>query len=135
MNHPEDTRRGLGNPGECGASRLNLVVVLALLAAVAYVGYQYVPVAYRGSTYKVFMQDTVDRAAATGQTPAWVEKQLKAGAEEYGVPADAVYKAEMREERMRASVRFTRPVVLPGYTYEYAFDHTVTSDSFLAEPK
>ena len=135
MYHPTDTRRGLGNPGERGAGRLNFFLVVAVLAVAAYAAYQYVPVAMQASTFKVFMQDTVDRASASGQTAEWAEKQLKAGAVEYGVPETAVYKVEVRDGRLRANVRFTRPVVLPGYTYNYEFDHTVTSGSFLASPK
>ena len=135
MYHPIDTRRGPGNPGERGAGRLNFLIVVVVLAAAAYVAYQFVPVVMRASTYKVYMQDTVDRASASGQPAAWAEKQLKAAAAEYGVPETAVYKVEARDGRLQANVRFTRPVVLPGYTYEYEFDHTVTSGSFLASPK
>ena len=135
MHHPIDARRGPGNPGERGAGRLSFFLVAAVLAAAAYVAYQYVPVAMQASTFKVFMQDTVDRASASGQSAEWAEKQLKAGAAEYGVPETAVYKVETRDGRLRAGVRFTRPVVLPGYTYQYEFDYAVTSGSFLASPK
>lgn len=129
MNHPTHARR------ERGAGRFSLILLLAVLGLVGYVAYQYVPVAMRASTFKVFMQDTVDRGAATGQTPAWVESQLRGGAREYGVPESAAYKVEAVNGGLRAAVRFTRPVSLPGYTYQYEFDHTVQSSTILNSPK
>ncbi|HYP53783.1 MAG TPA: hypothetical protein VEQ42_09610 [Pyrinomonadaceae bacterium] len=131
MNHPTQTRRACCRRGERGAGRFQLILVLAVIGVAAYAAYQYVPVAMHASTFKVFMQDTVDRGAASGQTAAWVEKQLKSGAAEYGVPETAVYKIESNNGRMQAGVRFTRPVSLPGYTYQYEFDHTVRSSTFL----
>ncbi|HYO63630.1 MAG TPA: hypothetical protein VER08_08240 [Pyrinomonadaceae bacterium] len=135
MNHPTQMRPPAARRGERGAGRFQLILVLAVIGAAAYAAYQYVPVAMKASTFKVFMQDTVDRAAAAGQTPAWVEKQLKSGAAEYGVPEAAVYKVESANGRLRVAVRFTRPVSLPGYTYQYEFDHTVHSSAFLESPK
>jgi hypothetical protein len=115
---------------ERGGSRLNLLIWIVIIGAVAYVGYQYVPVAFRASTYKVYMQDTVDRGLATGQGISWVENQLRAGADNYGVPDSAVYKIEQRDGRIVANVHWTRPIPLPGYIYQYNFDHTVRSSGF-----
>lgn len=133
MNTVENARGGMrpAAVGERGASRLNFLIFVLVLAAAAYAAYLYVPVAYQASLFKVYMQDTVDRGVATGQRAAWVESQLRAGATEYDVPPDAVYKVELRDNRMEASVRWTRPVVFPVYTYLYNFDHTVKSGSFL----
>lgn len=113
--------------GESGGARLNLLIWVAIIGVVVYVGYQYVPVAFRASTYKVFMQDIVDRGVAMGQGSPWVETQLKAGAVDYDVPPDAIYKIEQMNGRIVANVRWTRPVPLPGYIYQYKFDHTVRS--------
>jgi hypothetical protein len=123
--------RGRGRPGEHGGSRLNLIIVLALIGVVVYVGYQYVPVAYNASLYKVYMQDTIDKAVATGKDTAWAEKQLRDGGEDYGVPQDAVFKVEYRNQRMEANAHWTRPIPLPFYIYKYEFDHTVRSSAFL----
>ncbi|HEY0078416.1 MAG TPA: hypothetical protein VGB73_07195 [Pyrinomonadaceae bacterium] len=115
--------------GERGASRLSLIFLLALLALAVYVGYLFVPVAYQASLYKVYMQDTVDKAVATGKPAAWVEEQLKSGGGDYDVPDDAVFKVENRDGYLEANARFTHFISLPGYTYEYDFDHTVRSSS------
>ena len=102
-----------------------------MLAVVAYVGYQYVPVAIRAYQFKDLMQQTVDKAAALGQGGEWVKTQLKASYADFGVPPDAVVNSAQREGRVEASVQFTRPIPLPFYIYQYNFDHTVRSSELL----
>jgi hypothetical protein len=131
MKRADDSRRYTGGAGERGGGRLNLVIVLALLAVVGYSAYQYAPVAYRASLYKVYMEDTVNKAAATGQTTDWLREQLRKGGEEYGVPPDATIEVTKKTSAVEAHVRWTRPVPLPFYVYQYSFDHTVKSSSFL----
>lgn len=132
MNISPDSRRAAPNRyGERGEARLKLVVLLVVIAALAYVGYQYVPVAYQESLYKVYMQDTVDKAAVLNKPASWVEEQLRAGVAEYGVPADAVFKVEKRDNRLEANARWMRSIPLPGYIYQYNFDHTVKSSGFV----
>ena len=131
MKRADDSRRPTGGAGERGASRLNLVIVLALLAVVGYSAYQYVPVAYRASLYKVYMEDTVNKAAATGQTTDWLREQLRKGGDEYGVPPDAAIEVTKKTSAVEARVHWTRPIPLPFYVYQYTFDHTVKSSSFL----
>ena len=113
--------------GERGAASFKFLIVLALIAAAAYGGYQYVPVAYQASRFKVEMQDLVDKAATTGQTGEWLKTQLKASATEYGVPADAKIQVVKQDNRAQAQVQYTRPVSLLAYTYQYGFDHTAKS--------
>jgi len=119
--------------GDVGASRLSLLVVLAVIALAAYAAYNYVPVAYNAYLYRDFMQQTVNKAAyPPGQTAEWVESQLKAASKEYEVPADAQVKAQNEAGRMAARVSFERPVAMPGFTYQYKFDHTARSAGFIS---
>ncbi len=118
---------------ERGGARLNFLVVVAVIAVVAYVGYQYVPIAYNASIFKVFMQDTVDKAAVTSRTPEWVENELRANAPGYNVPPDAAITVKKNAGRLEARVRWTRPIPLPGYIYQFNFDHTVSSSNFLTQ--
>ena len=131
MNNAQDARLSVTSPGERGASRLSLLIFLLLVGAVDYAAHQYVPVAYQASLYKVDIQDTVDKAVATGQGAAWVETQLKSVSADYHVPANALYKVELRDGRVQANARWVRLISLPGYTYQYSFDHTVKSANFL----
>ena len=118
--------------GERGGARLKLLIFLTVAALIGYSLYQYVPVALQGYQFRDYMQSIVDRGALTGQTAAWVESQLRAAGEEYGVPREATISAQQREGRLEAHARFTRPVALPFYVYEYTFEHTVRSSSFLS---
>jgi hypothetical protein len=126
------SRRAQSRRGERGGTRLKFLIVIIILAAAAYCGYQYIPIAYQAYQFKDYMQLTVDKAVATGQNVSWVETQFTDGGKEYGVPPNAEVKALMRDGRMEARVRFARPVVLPFYTYQYEFDKTVrSSDLFI----
>jgi Tfp pilus assembly protein PilE len=113
--------------GEHGGTRLNFLIVVALVAVLAYIGYQYIPVAYNAYLYKDSMQANVDRAAATNQPLERLRDQLKADGQEFGVPENAAISVEHMNGRVQARVKYTRPIAFPGYTYDYNFDHTVKS--------
>ena len=116
---------------ERGDARLKFLVIVLVLGAVAYAGYQYVPVAYNAYLFKDLMQQKVDAAAALGHQPAWVTEQLTKSAPEYDVPLNANIESTKVNQRVEVRVQFTRPVVFPGYTYDYIFDHTAKSTDFL----
>lgn len=117
---------------ERGAARLKFILIIAILALVAYAGYQYVPVAYQASRFKTAMQDNVDKAATLGQSNDWLRNQLRAEGNEYNVPADAQIMIERGAGgRVQARVQYTRPVAFPGYTYTYNFDYTAKSTELL----
>jgi hypothetical protein len=121
---------------ERGAARLKFILVIALLAAVAYVGYQYVPVAYQAARFKTAMQDNVDKAATLGQPSEWLRNQLRVEANEYNLPTDAEITVERSGDgRFQARVKYTKAVALPGYAYNYNFDYTAKSTEFLGAPK
>jgi len=115
--------------GERGSARLKFLIVFSVVALVAYVGYQYVPVAFQSYQYKDFMQQSVDKGAALGHGSDWVKQQLVKNAREYGVPPNAEISIQQNEGAMQARVQFKRPISVPGYTYEYEFDQTVKSSS------
>lgn len=116
---------------EQGGARLKFLVVVAIIAAVAYAGYLFIPVAYQGYQIKDFMQNQVDTAAALGKPPSWVKDQLVKNSKDYGVPADAVIEPQMNNNRMEIRVAFTQPIEFPGFVYRYEFDHTAKSGTFL----
>lgn len=118
-------------PTERGSARLKFIVVIAIIALVAYVGYLFIPVAYQSYLFKDLMQHNVDVASTQGYDTAWVKNQLSKSAAEYGVPPDAIILPVKRDNRMEVRVQFTTPIAFPGYTYNYEFDHTVKSTAFL----
>jgi hypothetical protein len=131
------TKRSFGRSpwarrGERGSARVKFIIVLLVIAAVGYMAFQYVPVAYQSSRYKTRMQDVVTEAAAAGKSTEWVRAQLEGSAAENGVPKDAKIEPAVQEGRMAVTVQFTRPINLfPGFTYNYNFDYTAKSAELL----
>lgn len=119
--------------GERGGARLKFLGVMAILGAVAYTGYLYIPVAYNDYLYRDLMQNKVDTAAALGYAPIWVTDQLTKSGPEYEVPPEAVITPALENERMTVRVQFSKPIEFPGYTYVYEFDYTANSTEFLGK--
>jgi hypothetical protein len=121
----------IARTAERGSARLKFLMVMAVIAIVAYTAYLYVPVAYDAYMLKDVMQHNVDVAVTQGYPTSWVKDQLTKAGKEYGVPPDAVIDPIQRENRMEVRVQFIRPIQFPGFTYQYNFDHTVKSTAFL----
>jgi len=124
--------RAAGRHGERGGARLNFILVAVVIALVGYSAYNYAPIAYDAYLFKDFMQETVNKAAyPPGQTNEWVSQQLRAAAKDYDMPPDMTVNVQKEEGHITARVQWSRPVQLPGYTYEYRFDHTARSSGFI----
>ena len=118
--------------GERGGSRLNFVIVLLVILLGGYSAYHYVPVAYNAYLYKDYMQETVNKAAyPPGQSNDWVASQLRAAAKDFNLPPDVQINVQNEEGRIAAHVKWTQPVTLPGFIYEYKFDETARSSGFI----
>ena len=116
---------------EFGGGRLQFLIVMTIIAAVAYAGYLYIPVAFNAKTYRDLMQHYADVAATQGYQPSWAGQQLLKNAPEYDIPANAIITPIKREDRVEIRVQYVRPIEFPGYTYNYEFDYTVRSTAFL----
>jgi hypothetical protein len=117
---------------ERGGARLKFLIVAAILLSVAYEGYQFIPVFYLDYQLKDLMQHDVDTAVAMGKPADWVKEQLVKNSAEYSIPANAVITPQLQENRMEVRVQFARPIEwCPGFVYDYAFDHTAKSTTFL----
>jgi len=121
----------IGN--EQGGARLKLVVFIIIFAAIIYAGYLYIPVAVDAYYFKDVMQNMVNQAVAQGKDSTWLKDQLVKSEPDYHVPPDAVITINQPEKRLEVRVQFKRPISLPGYTYEYEFDSTVQSTTFLTK--
>jgi hypothetical protein len=113
--------------GERGGTRLNFLIVMAIIAALGYLGYQAFPVVYQARNFEVFMQDTVNTAAITNKKPAWVEQQLKTALPDYDLPPEAVVTSTINRGRIEAQVQYTRTIPMLVTQYKYDFDKTVRS--------
>lgn len=110
---------------------MKLIIALAVIAIVGYTGYLYLPVAVDAYYFKDAMQNKVNMAAAQGHDASWISDQLSKSKAEFHVPDDAVITPAQKEGRMEVRVQFTRPIAFPGFTYNYNFDYTAQSTSFL----
>lgn len=129
---PRREVRGPGTRGERGGARLNFLIVLALIGVAGYAAYSYAPVAYNAFLFKDFMQETVNKAAyPPGQPLGWVESQLRAKAREFDLPPDTVYSVQNQNNHIVARVRWKLPIPMPGFVYDYSFDHTARSSGFI----
>jgi hypothetical protein len=117
--------------GERGSANVKFVVVMAVLGAIGYAGYLYVPVAYQAKLYADLMQHYADVAGTTANPAAWVTEQLTKSGPEYDVPPNAIITAALKDSRVEVRVQYVRAIEFPGYTYNYEFDHTVRSTAFL----
>lgn len=117
---------------EQGGARLKFLVVMAIIIIGAYCAYQFIPLAYRSYQLKDLMQHDVDTAVAMGKPASWVQEQLVKSSQEYGIPANAVITPLQEDNRVQIRVQFTQPIEFPGFVYDYEFDHTARSSTFLS---
>jgi len=125
MNH-------LANKSERGGARLKFLIVMTIIVAGAYCAYQFIPIGYQSYQLKDLMQNKVDTAVAMGKPASWVQEQLVKSAQEYGIPSNAVITPLQEDNRVQVRVQFTQPVEFPGFVYNYEFDHTARSSTFLS---
>ncbi|HYJ87960.1 MAG TPA: hypothetical protein VEW46_17980 [Pyrinomonadaceae bacterium] len=116
---------------ERGSARLKFLVVVVVIAAVAYAGYLYVPVAYNAYLFKDLMQQKANAAVGLGHPPTWVKEQLDKSAPDYNIPTDLEITSAVQDKRIEVRAQYSQPIQFPGYTYLYNFDHTVKSTDFL----
>jgi hypothetical protein len=117
---------------EHGGARLKFIIVVAIIAIVAYAGYQFVPVFYQAYQIKDLMKHEVDAAVALGKPPSWISEQLVRIGPEYGIPKDAVITPTVQDNRVELRVQYRQPIEFPGYVYDYEFDNTVKSSNFFS---
>jgi hypothetical protein len=121
----------IARKSEQGGARLKFLIVAAMIIAVGYAGYQFIPIFYQAYQIKDLMQHDVDTAVALGKSPSWIGEQLVKSAPEYGIPANAVITPSQQDNRIQVRVQYSLPVEFPGYVYNYEFDHTAKSSTFL----
>lgn len=122
---------------ERGGASLKFLIVVVVIIIVANAGYNYIPVAYEGESYKQEMQTAVVQGMALPQTagnPVDVMKaRLKRIAVDSQIPQPLI---DVRQTNnvMTAHVKYSKEVsIVPFgiYNYNYEFDHTATPSGFL----
>src|ERR1043165_7290702 len=121
----------LQHRSERGGAGIKLLIFIAVVAIVGYAAYMYIPVAVDAYYFKDSMQNKVNLAAAQGYDTAWLADQIAKSKPEFHVLEDPVISPAQNEGRMQVRVQFTRPLSFPAFTYNYNFDYTAQSTSFL----
>ncbi len=122
---------------ERGGAGVKLAAVLVILFLLAHAGYNYIPVAYDGESFKQEMQTAVVQGLAlpNGGKPIETTKaRILRAAAQSNVPADAFVEVKQVKSVVQARVAYSRQVeMLPLglYTYNYEFDNTATPTGFL----
>ena len=121
----------IARKSELGGARLKFLIVAAIIIAGAYSAYQFIPIAYQAYQLKDLMQHDVDTAVALGKSPDWIKDQLVKSSADYGIPQNALITPTQQDNRMQVRVQFTQPIEFPGFIYDYEFDYTAKSSTFL----
>ncbi|HEX6125177.1 MAG TPA: hypothetical protein VFZ23_07365 [Pyrinomonadaceae bacterium] len=122
---------------ERGAATVKFLLVFLILGLTANAGFNYVPVAYEGASFRQEMDTAVVKAlAASGRIKPLevVQASIKKASHEYNLPEDAYVDIKPVNGVVEAHVSYTRPVnMLPFgiYKYEYNFDHTARPVGYL----
>lgn len=124
---------------ERGGAGVKLLLVFLVLFLVGHAGYNYIPIAYEGASFRSDMDSAVVKGlAASGQikpldtVKATINQSMAAN----NIPADAVVDIKPVQGVVQAHVIYTKPVkVLPFglYTYTYSFDYLAVPTGYLTK--
>ena len=129
----------LERPSERGGAAVKFLIVGAVLVLIANAGFNYVPIAYEGASFRQEMDTAVVKGlAAPGQLkPVDVVKaHIQKAARDYEVPNDAVVEIKPAGNVVQAHVVYSKEVnMLPFglYRYNYEFNHTASPVGYLTK--
>jgi len=123
---------------ERGGAGVKLTIVLLVLFLLAHAGYNYIPVAYDGESFKQEMQTAVIQGVALPGSNLTavdvIKSKIYKAAANNNVPSNALVEVKPFNNIVRARVSYTKQVnILPFgiYKYNYQFDNTATPTGFL----
>ena len=132
MNNRKNYRKS-----ERGGAGVKLVAVLVGLFLVGHAGFNYVPTAYQGQSFRQDMQTAVVQGMAVpvGVTPMdSVKARVQRAVISNDIPSNALVEVKPIKDGVSAHVAYSKQVsILPFglYNYNYQFDHTATPTGFL----
>lgn len=132
MKHTDRNR-----PSERGGAAIKFLLVIVVLVLIANAGFNYVPVAYDGASFRQEMDTAVVKGlAASGQMKPLdvVQASVRKAASDYNVPADAFVEVKPVAGVVQARVSYTRNIpMLPFglYNYKYNFDYLARPSGYL----
>jgi hypothetical protein len=126
-----------GLSSEQGSAAIKFMLVFLVLALAANAGFNYVPVAYQGASFKQEMDTAVVKGiSAAGRVKPMeaVTASIKKASFDYDIPDDAFVEIKPVNGVVEARVAYTRSVnMLPFglYQYTYDFDYVAKPTGYL----
>ncbi|HEX8169288.1 MAG TPA: hypothetical protein VF824_01975 [Thermoanaerobaculia bacterium] len=114
---------------ERGEGNFGCLVGLVLLLIAGLIAYKMIPIKVKAAE----MRDTViDEAKSAGQhDDKEIRKAINFQAEKLQLPVkDEDIVIDRRNNTIQVDVKYTVPVVFPGYTYQWKFHHTAENPIF-----
>ncbi len=124
---------------ERGGAGMKMLLVLTVLFLIAHAGFNFVPVAYQGASFKEEMYTAVVQGSAvsSGGNPIGVtQARIKRVADANNIPSDTFIEVKQISGGLQARAIYSKKVnILPFglYVYNYQFDHTVAPAGFLTK--
>ena len=125
---------------ERGGAGVKLLLSLLVIILVANAGYNYVPVAYQGASFKQEMDGAIVKGTVlptSGKAPLdAVKNKLYEAARSSEIPDNAVIEVKQAGQTITGRVRYAKYVeLLPFglYKYTYNFDYTSAPAGFLVK--
>jgi hypothetical protein len=134
MNYKQNHRRT-----ERGGAGVKLMAVLLVLILAAHAGWNYIPVAYNGASFRQEMDTAVVKAlAASGQIKPLdaATATIQKASHDYDIPRDAFVEIKPVNGVVHAHVVYTQPVnLLPFglWKYNYNFDYDARPVGYLTK--
>jgi hypothetical protein len=122
---------------ERGSAGVKFLLVFVAIILIANAGYNYVPVAYAGESFKQEMQTSVvNGMAVPGKIGPvdYVKNRIRKAAADNDLPSDAFVEVKQVGNTVQAHAVYTQQVhILPFglYTYHYQFDYTAVPNGYL----
>ncbi|MEQ1764217.1 MAG: hypothetical protein ABL984_13890 [Pyrinomonadaceae bacterium] len=120
-----------------GSATTKFLIIFVFILMLAHAGYNYVPIAYNGASFRQEMDTAVVKGlAAAGQIKPVeaVTAHIRKAANDYRIPSDAVVEISNDKGHVTAHATYQQPVnILPFgiYKYNYKFDYTATPQGYL----
>ncbi len=122
---------------ERGSATIKFALVFVAIALVAHAGWNYVPIAYEGASFRQEMDSAVVKGlAATGRIKPLevVQASIRKASNDYNIPEDAYVDVKPVSGVIEAHVAYTRRVnMLPFgiYKYDYNFEYVARPVGYL----
>lgn len=122
---------------ERGSATIKFTLVLVVLALLVHAGWNYVPVAYEGASFRQEMDSAVVKGlAASGRIKPLevVQASIRKASNDYNIPEDAYVDVKPVKGVIEAHVAYTRSInMLPFgiYKYDYNFEYVARPTGYL----